>query len=671
MNGIVKSQKVSVKNAILFSGQVIKPLALFLLLLHSFAAKAQCTNTNKVPSYDIIASTYNDTITVVADQWPGDYYIINNLTLGQTYVFLSSGPDYLSIRNATNPSILYAHGPAPLSYSATTNTVAVHVNLITPTCGTNNVDRTTKVACISCPILPSFNVGIGIVSPDRSAILDLSSTTKGFLMPRMTTTQRDAIVNPKQGLQIFNTDDNCIDRHNGIKWGKDCTSNNMNDTLPANSWRLRSSRSNALNRAYAVGFSIGTKGYTGTGYNFNTNANAKDFWEYDPIMDCWTQKADFGGSARIAAAGFSIGAKGYIGTGNTSSGLVKDFWEYNPTSNTWTKKADYIAERYGAVGLSVDNKGYILTGASNAGLHKDFNEYDPATNMWSPKSDFPGAARSFACGFSILFKAYIGTGSTSSGYVNDFWTYWPFTNVWTQQQNFPGALRRGAVGFSIGSKGYLGVGSNDASGTPYKDFWEFTPTASITNFMGYWTQMSDFAGKQRSYAAGFSIGDKGYIFGGYGVSQSIWEYNSLAFQVKNYKKNIPLDAIKYAENDWTSDVNKLYTTLNDVDVSVRGNLTVTDSIFANGLLDAASITSKYSGSYVLILSSAGPQNINIPIVNLPSGWDFTNTVVLVSVADGISGIIDRAKLSSTNNIQLQFNADTAGGVRLNYIVFRL
>ena len=42
---------------------------------------------------------------------------------------------------------------------------------------------------------------------------------------------------------------------------------------------------------------------------------AKDFWEYDPIANTWTQKADFGGTARAVAVGFSIGSKGYIGTG--------------------------------------------------------------------------------------------------------------------------------------------------------------------------------------------------------------------------------------------------------------------------------------------------------------------------------------------------------------------
>jgi uncharacterized protein (TIGR02145 family) len=54
------------------------------------------------------------------------------------------------------------------------------------------------------------NVGIGTTSPDASAQLDVSSTTKGFLPPRMTTTQRDAIPTPANGLVIFNTTTNSI-----------------------------------------------------------------------------------------------------------------------------------------------------------------------------------------------------------------------------------------------------------------------------------------------------------------------------------------------------------------------------------------------------------------------------------------------------------------------------
>lgn len=48
-------------------------------------------------------------------------------------------------------------------------------------------------------------VGINTIAPDPSAILDITSTTGGVLLPRMTTAQRDAIATPKVGLAIYNT----------------------------------------------------------------------------------------------------------------------------------------------------------------------------------------------------------------------------------------------------------------------------------------------------------------------------------------------------------------------------------------------------------------------------------------------------------------------------------
>lgn len=50
------------------------------------------------------------------------------------------------------------------------------------------------------------NVGVGTAgAPAASAKLEIKSTTKGFLTPRMTKTQRDAIVGPVQGLLIYQT----------------------------------------------------------------------------------------------------------------------------------------------------------------------------------------------------------------------------------------------------------------------------------------------------------------------------------------------------------------------------------------------------------------------------------------------------------------------------------
>ena len=49
-------------------------------------------------------------------------------------------------------------------------------------------------------------VGIGTTTPASSAALDVTSTSKGFLPPRMTTAQRNAISSPALGLMIYCTD---------------------------------------------------------------------------------------------------------------------------------------------------------------------------------------------------------------------------------------------------------------------------------------------------------------------------------------------------------------------------------------------------------------------------------------------------------------------------------
>ena len=66
--------------------------------------------------------------------------------------------------------------------------------------------------------LLSQNIGIGTVAPNSSALLDVSSTTKGFLPPRMTTNQRDLIASPTAGLIIFNTTTNGIEIKTSSGW---------------------------------------------------------------------------------------------------------------------------------------------------------------------------------------------------------------------------------------------------------------------------------------------------------------------------------------------------------------------------------------------------------------------------------------------------------------------
>jgi hypothetical protein len=62
-----------------------------------------------------------------------------------------------------------------------------------------------------------MQIGSNLVPVD-SAVLDLNSTTRGFLPPRMTTTQKNAIASPATGLQVYDTTLNQMSYYNGTTW---------------------------------------------------------------------------------------------------------------------------------------------------------------------------------------------------------------------------------------------------------------------------------------------------------------------------------------------------------------------------------------------------------------------------------------------------------------------
>ena len=63
-------------------------------------------------------------------------------------------------------------------------------------------------------------VGINILIPDSSAILQLESNKKGLGLSRLTTTEMNAVWKPLKGLTIFNTSDSLIEYWNGQCWLK-------------------------------------------------------------------------------------------------------------------------------------------------------------------------------------------------------------------------------------------------------------------------------------------------------------------------------------------------------------------------------------------------------------------------------------------------------------------
>jgi hypothetical protein len=75
------------------------------------------------------------------------------------------------------------------------------------------------LALIFSSFLINAQVGIGTTTPNASAALDISATTKGVLVPRMTSAQKSAIATPATGLLVYQTDGTTgFYYYNGSSW---------------------------------------------------------------------------------------------------------------------------------------------------------------------------------------------------------------------------------------------------------------------------------------------------------------------------------------------------------------------------------------------------------------------------------------------------------------------
>jgi N-acetylneuraminic acid mutarotase len=158
-------------------------------------------------------------------------------------------------------------------------------------------------------------------------------------------------------------------------------------------------------------FVVSGKAYIGGGNDGNAR---RELYEYDPVANTWTKKADFPNINGIyRAQGFAIGTKGYVGAGIVSIGTNK-FWEYDTTTNNWKEVAAYPgAAAADAVATSLNGKGYVRV---DGGLY----EYNPTTNIWTTKTYKPTTR--FARAFTLEEQVYwIGGG----GLTKEFWAYLP------------------------------------------------------------------------------------------------------------------------------------------------------------------------------------------------------------------------------------------------------
>ena len=399
------------------------------------------------------------------------------------------------------------------------------------------------------------SIGMGTNTPSNSAVLDMTSTTKGLLIPRMNTSQRNAIASPSLGLQIFNTDDQCIDMYDGANWIKTCgqkITGSINDSLHMipNTWAQKATP-NIASRSNAISFTINAKAYVGLG-SIGAMMGMNDLWEFDPSTNNWTQKTSFPLMGRGDAVVFVINNKAYIATGKDPmmNQYFNDCWEYDPSTNIWTQKASLPASaRYGAAGFSIGGKGYVGLGNTGSADLNDFWEYDPSTNTWTQKANYAGGARRFTFNVGADTKGYIGLGIAGS-ILNDLWEYNPTSNTWLQKQSYPGTAFYACAQFVMEGKAYVGTGYTFGF---LNHFWQYDFTTNT------WTQKANFIGTARKHASGFAIGKRGYIaFGDDGASKNDW-FEYMDDNISGYTTTSTTNSTNaISDGAWTLYNNKIY-----------------------------------------------------------------------------------------------------------------
>ena len=262
-------------------------------------------------------------------------------------------------------------------------------------------------------------------------------------------------------------------------------------------------------RHHPVTWGLNGKGYMLTG-TIPPNTVTKDFYEYNPAADLWTQKADFPGVARSFSIGTVYNGKGYMGFGASQSNYLRDLWEYDPVNDSWRQLADCpCAGRRHPAFIAVNDKLFVGLGDGATGDLNDWWEYDMATDSWTQRLALPASPRHHPFQFAINGQAYTGLGHSGSIIFGDWHRFDPVNRTWTTLNPFPGEARVAGTQFDYNGKGYVLSGDGDNhSWMPTGEFWEYDASLDV------WTALPPHPGISRWAPGSFIIGSEVYFLGG-------------------------------------------------------------------------------------------------------------------------------------------------------------
>lgn len=280
------------------------------------------------------------------------------------------------------------------------------------------------------PIITNAQIGIGTSTPNNSALLDLTSTTKGLLPPRMTEIEREAIDLPANGLIIYNTTTNALEINNGtpeIKaWegiaasssGSSATyftANAGNDitTMATSDEEVSGMSITPGAGTYAVAFN---GQYNSTPFNYDINMTQQALVDLNATYDLLNNLLEFP-ETLPAYVGGTIGNGQELGAG------VRIIRELGTLSGTLTLNAygnpnALFIFKFDAAFTSIAGATVILTGAASAcnvfWIAENAISLGADTNMKGTLLSHGGAV-SMAAGCILEGRMFSTTGAVTLG----------------------------------------------------------------------------------------------------------------------------------------------------------------------------------------------------------------------------------------------------------------
>jgi hypothetical protein len=251
---------------------------------------------------------------------------------------------------------------------------------------TNNAERLR--------ISSTGNVGLGTSAPHSSALLDMTSTTQGMLVPRMTKAQRDAIISPATGLLIYQTNSTPGFYYNdGSEW-KAVAPKNANKSL------------SNLTAPTAVNVELLPQTDSAINLGSATLRWKNLFAAGDATINGLTVGKGGGGIGTNTAAGYAALYSNTTGYYNTAAGYQSLFFNTTGVDNTAA----------GGFALYSNTTGNFNTAAGFRSLYSNTTGYyNTAAGYQSLYSNTTGYSNT-AAGFAALNLNTTGYSNTAAGY---------------------------------------------------------------------------------------------------------------------------------------------------------------------------------------------------------------------------------------------------------------